>query len=149
MDIIGLPLHPLIVHAAVVLVPIAALAALLMVAMPRLRATYGALTVAVAVAAAISAVAARFTGEWFLDGLGLRGSARVLTHTTWGVWTPWPALLLAIVMPVFLWAAAHRDHPRAPAAFAVSAALTVIAAVASLGLIAVTGHSGAAAVWGP
>ena len=148
MDLFGLPLHPLIVHGAVVLVPVAALGALLMVAVPRLRPRYGWPIAAVATVAAVSALAARVSGEWFLDSLSLRGSARVATHTAWGAVTPWPALLLAIVFPVFLWAASHRDRPRGSVAFWSSAALTTVASIAELALITLTGHSGALAVWG-
>lgn len=148
MDLFGLPLHPLIVHAAVVFVPIAALGGLLMVAVPGLRPRYGWLTAAIAAAAALSALAARFSGEWFLDSLSLRGSARVAAHTSWGALTPWPALLLALALPTLLWAAGHRDRTPGAVAYATSAALTVAAALAGLALITLTGHSGAVAVWG-
>ena len=50
-SIAGLPLHPLIVHAAVVLLPLSALGVLLVVVFPRLRAGY-ALLVALGVRAA-------------------------------------------------------------------------------------------------
>ena len=149
MDILGLPLHPLIVHGAVVLVPLAALGALLLVALPRLRAPYGSLTGVVAASAAASALGARFTGPLLADELGLAGSSRLAGHQAFGLWAPWPALLLAIVLPLFLWAAATRQEGGAPAgAYSVSAALTVASALAGLVLIVLTGHSGATAVWG-
>ena len=63
MEIFGLPLHPLIVHAAVVFVPLAALGGLLVTFFPRLRARYGWLTAAFGLEAAVSALAARLSGS--------------------------------------------------------------------------------------
>lgn len=146
--ILGLPLHPLVVHAAVVLVPLAALAALLLVAVPRLRPGYGWLGVGVAAVAAASAITARFSGEWLMDDLGLRGSRTIATHMAWGLWAPWPALLLAIVLPLFLWAGRRGTASGGRGAVVATGALTVVAAVASLVLIGLTGHAGALAVWG-
>ena len=51
MDVLGLPLHPLVVHAAVVLIPRASLGALAVVVSSRARERFGWLTVAFAVAA--------------------------------------------------------------------------------------------------
>jgi len=41
MDLItGLPVHPLVIHAVVVLVPLAAIGALLVIFIPKFRVTY-------------------------------------------------------------------------------------------------------------
>ncbi|PKQ21842.1 MAG: hypothetical protein CVT65_16395, partial [Actinobacteria bacterium HGW-Actinobacteria-5] len=69
MDVLGLPLHPLVVHAAVVLVPLAALGALVVLAWARARDRYGWLVVAFAVAGAGAAVVARLSGEALAAGL--------------------------------------------------------------------------------
>ncbi len=59
----GLPLHPLIVHATVVIVPLAALAVLLYAFVPRFRAWSGILTPATALAAMVLAPLSTSTGE--------------------------------------------------------------------------------------
>lgn len=148
MEIAGLPLHPLIVHAAVVLVPLAALGAVLLVAIPRFRARYGLLTELFAAAGAASALGARFTGPALADSRGLAASPLVQAHMAWGVWAPWPAVLLALAFPALLWATAHPDASGAAPARTAGAVLTVVGAIAGLALIALTGHSGALAVWG-
>jgi len=148
MEIFGLPLHPLIVHAAVVGVPLAALGAVLLVAIPGFRARYGLLTELVAVAGAASALGARFTGQALADSRGLAASPLVQAHLAWGVWAPWPAVLVAVAFPAFLWTSAHPNALGATGVHGVAAVLTVAGALAGLALIAVTGHSGAIAVWG-
>jgi hypothetical protein len=148
MEIFGLPLHPLIVHAAVVLVPLAALGAVLLVAIPSFRARYGLLTELFAAAGAASALGARFTGPALADARGLAQSPLVQAHMAWGVWAPWPAVLLAVAFPTFLWASTHPDASGATGVRGVAAVLTVAGALVGLALIAFTGHSGAMAVWG-
>ena len=67
----GLPLHPLIVHAVVVFIPLAALGALLVVLSRRLRERYGGLAVLVGVVAAASGFAALLTGPLLAAVAGL------------------------------------------------------------------------------
>ena len=142
MDIFGLPLHPLVVHAAVVLIPLACLGALVVVVSARARERFGWLTVAFAVAAAGAAVTARLSGEAFAQSLG--GIAPLIaTHRQLGELTPWPAVALAILLPAGL-----LLRSRSKPAWVVAAVLSVVAAVAGLVLVGLTGHSGATAVWG-
>lgn len=147
MDILGLPLHPLVVHAAVVLVPLASVGALLLVGVARLRLRYGWVTVALAVAAAASALIARFSGDALAEGLGIGSSPAVQAHRMWGVWAPWPALLMALGLLALVTTSRSMDGPRAVLR-RVAAGVTAVAAVASLVLILLTGHSGATSVWG-
>lgn len=142
MEIGGLPLHPLVVHAAVVLVPLAALGALVVLVSGRARDRFGWLTVAAAIAAAGSAVTARLSGEAFLLATGAGGPA-VDTHRMWGELAPFPAVALAVALPVALLA---RERSRI--GWWVSAAVAAAAALVSLVLVLLTGHSGATAVWG-
>jgi len=142
VDIVGLPLHPLVVHAAVVLVPLAALAALLVLFSGSLRERYGWLTGALAILAAASAIGARLSGELFLTQLGVGGAA-VTTHRMWGQLAPIPAVAMAVLL---IGALLLRN--RTGALWWIVAGLAAAAAVVSLGLILITGHSGATAVWG-
>jgi hypothetical protein len=61
--VFGVPTHPLVVHAVVVLVPLAALAGPAVALVPRLRRRYGLLVGLVAAAAVVSVVVAQETGE--------------------------------------------------------------------------------------
>ena len=142
MFFFGLPLHPLVVHAAVVLIPLASLGVLVVVVSARARERFGWLTAAFAAAAAGAAITARLSGEALAQSLGGIGPL-IASHRQWGGLTSWPAVALAILLPAGL---LIRSHSRA--AWVAAAVLTVLAAVAGLTLVALTGHSGATAVWG-
>jgi uncharacterized membrane protein len=59
----GIPVHPLVVHAAVVLIPLTALGLIVMAIWPRFSARYGWLVVGSGVVAFVSSVAAKESGE--------------------------------------------------------------------------------------
>jgi uncharacterized membrane protein len=139
--IFGLPLHPLVVHAAVVLIPLASLGALIVIISGRARERFGWLTVAFAVAAAGAAITAKFSGEALAASLGIE--TLIATHRQWGELTPWPAVALAIFLPAGL-----LVRSRSKPAWVAAAVLSVLAAVAALILVALTGEAGARAVWG-
>ncbi|MFT4108371.1 DUF2231 domain-containing protein [Propionicimonas sp.] len=141
MEIGGLPLHPLVVHGAVVLVPLSAIGALLVVLWGRARERFGWLAVAFAAAAAGFAVAARLSGQALADELG--AGPLVATHRMWGELVPYPSVALALALP-----AALLLRTRSRAGWWTAASLTVLAAAAGLVLVVVTGDSGARAVWG-
>ena len=142
MDIFGLPLHPLVVHAAVVLLPLAALGALLIVVSKRARTRYGSLVVLVAVAATGAVVGARITGE-ALNG-GLTGTGILATHITYGLLSPWFAGALTLASLLLMLAGRGKSRPF----LLIAAWLTVITALASIAIVLVVGHAGATAVWG-
>jgi uncharacterized membrane protein len=142
MNIFGLPLHPLVVHAAVVLIPLASLGALVVVVSQRARERFGWLTVAFAVAAAGAAIAARLSGEALAQSLG-GIEPLIATHRQYGELTPWPAVALAVLLPAGL-----LIRSRSKPAWVAAAVLTAIAALAGLVLVALTGDAGARAVWG-
>jgi uncharacterized membrane protein len=141
--IFGLPLHPLVVHAAVVLIPLASLGALIVVVSARARERFGWLTVAFAVAAAGAAITAKLSGEALAQSLGGGIASLIATHQQWGELTPWPAAALAITLPAGL-----LIRSRSKPAWVTAAVLSVLAAVAALILVALTGEAGARAVWG-
>ncbi|MBP8918642.1 MAG: hypothetical protein KBG85_02955 [Micropruina sp.] len=142
MDVFGLPLHPLVVHGAVVLVPLAALGALAVVSSAWVRSRYGWLTVLSAAAGAASAVAARLSGPVLAEQLSIGGPA-FDAHQMWGLLAPFPAVALALVLPAAL-LVENRSRP----VWWLLVALTAISAVAALVLVALAGHCGATAVWG-
>lgn len=143
MDLLGLPLHPLVVHAAVVLLPLAALGALLIATSARARKRYGSLVAAGAVVALGAVVGARLTGET-LNGGTAAGTPVMATHITWGLLAPWPAAALVVATLLLVLAGRGGNRPLLMTA----ALFTVVAALASIAVIVVVGHAGATAVWG-
>ena len=142
MTFFGLPLHPLVVHAAVVLLPLAALGALVIAVSARARKAYGWLVVAGAIVAAGSVFGARVTGEGFAGTT--TGTGALGTHMAWGLLAPWPALALAVTSLLLVLTGRGGNRPLQ----ITMTLLTVVAALASLAVIAVVGHSGATSVWG-
>lgn len=69
LEILGLPMHPVAVHAPVVLVPLLVLGALVYAVVPRLRGYVGWAAVLLAVAAPLSTVTAKLSGEAYRDVL--------------------------------------------------------------------------------
>ena len=69
-SVAGLPMHPLIVHGAVVLVPLAALGLMLMAVRPAFSRRFGVLVVIVAGAGAVASVAAKLSGEELAERVG-------------------------------------------------------------------------------
>jgi hypothetical protein len=139
-EILGLPLHPLVVHAVVVLVPLVTLgtvaATLSRTWFERLRVVLAGL----AVGAAVAGVVARASGETLLSRVP--GSPEVADHANVSDALPWLLLPAAVLTLAWAWAGpAHRWY-RALAVAAVAAWL-----VASLWTV-LAGHSGAVSVWG-
>jgi uncharacterized membrane protein len=141
VDVFGLPLHPLVVHAAVVLIPLACLGAILVIVSGRVRDRYGWLTVAFAAAAALASIVAKVSGETFAAHLNI--GSLIATHEFYGGLMPYPSVALALALP-----AALLLRGRSSAGWVVTMVLTLVAAVAGLVLVALTGHAGATAVWG-
>lgn len=142
MTLFGLPLHPLVVHAAVVLLPLAALGAIVISLSARARQRFGWLVFAGALVAGGSVAAARITGEAFAGGT--TGTGALATHITWGLLAPWPATALAVTTLLLMLASTSTSRPLK----ITLGALTIASAVAALAVIVVVGHSGATSVWG-
>ena len=146
----GLPIHVLVVHAAVILVPLAALIGILFVRPAWRMALRWPLVVAAALATVIVYVA-RQSGEVLKESLGdqLTGNAAgkvVERHQEL-------ADLLWIWLLVFLGASvvAALVLPRLTSPLAGGAVAIIVAALAIvvIVLVAYTGHQGSTAVWNP
>ena len=141
MEIAFPPLHPLIVHAAVVLLPLVAIGALVIVASPRGRERYGSLVAVGAIAAAGAVIGARLSGEVLAgttSGIGTLGA-----HMFWGLIAPWPATALALAVSGYLVAGRGTNRTLQ----VTLAVVTVLTALAALAVVVITGHLGATAVW--
>lgn len=135
----GLPLHPLVVHAAVVLIPLAGVLALLMVVVPRFSTRFGPLVAVLAWGAAGGAAVAKQSGEV------LRADVDVSRlHAESGELMPYFALAQAVLITL-LWLADRRGG-RGILGMLV-ALLTVVAVVAAGYWTYRTGDAGARSVW--
>jgi plastocyanin len=150
---LGLPLHPLVVHLAVVLVPLASIAVLLISWREVWRQRYAGAAAALALGAALVAVVAAQSGSELKSDV-LRASAeagvraRFGQHPDYGRATEIAALALATGAAV-VWATTKpRLRSRVPH-LACRATYVAVALPAAVALVAVglAGHSGAALVW--
>ena len=140
--IAGLPLHPLVVHAVVVLLPLMALVTIAVAARPAWRPA--AVWVVVADVLVLGcAFVAKESGEKFQGRLSnLRGGAAVAKqHADQGALLPWFALALLVAAVVVLLAR------RRPVLAVPAVALAVLAGLAAITWTVVVGHSGAVDVW--
>lgn len=146
----GIPLHPLIVHAVVVLVPLAALAVALSAVLPRFRSWSGLMTPLLATLAMVMVPLATGSGEALEEKV--QETALVEKHTEMGEQlTPW-----VIGLAVLAWALWWLGRRAARAGDRSSFGGPVVMVAAALALVAVAGsgvqvfrigHSGAESVW--
>ena len=140
----GLPVHPLIVHLAVVSAPLAAVLLIIWALRPSLRGRIGLVATGTAIIAAGSVVIAKSSGESLLKAQGLSESAPgpAADHVLWA------DLMTLSVLALMVLAALLYVSPRFPGWLsALTRAGAVIAAVAVLGTAVLTGHAGAQLVW--
>lgn len=142
--VMGLPLHPLVVHAAVVLVPMVALAALAMSYWPSFSIRYGKPILILAVVAQVSLFIAKASGEPFEERLG----KNIERHAELGEIAPLTFLPLLVLLFI-RW---RMDRSGATVGSAnirrMVSILLAAAAILALVFIFLTGHSGAESVWG-
>lgn len=140
-DVFGLPLHPLVVHAVVVLLPLSALGLIVCVVFPRLRTRYAGLTVLGLAASTASAFVAAASGSALAEQVGPPA-----THMALGSWLPWVATLTLVLAVV--WYVLQRGKQQLSTLARVFGALAGVVAAAAITLTVLVGHSGATAVWG-
>ena len=157
----GIPVHPLIIHAVVVLLPLAALGAVVIAGRRSWRRSLGIPVLLVALAGGAAVPIAQQTGEQLEHALPR--SPLIEAHAELGG----TLLPYAVVFVVLLSLAVGAEFATgrgpaatgtAPAAFVattvtrsrVAAGLAVLAALAGIGvtyLVVLIGHAGAAAAW--
>jgi len=147
--VFGLPLHVLIVHAVVVLVPLAVLGTIVVAVWPAARRRHGWLIVGVTAAATISVPIATGSGEDLRDRLIPTDLIREHAHL--GDQLLAFVAILFVVSTALVWLT-RRDEPamtsRAPKPLVITlAVLSVLSAVASGVQVARIGDSGARAAW--
>jgi hypothetical protein len=147
--IMGLPLHPLVVHATEVIVPTAALVVTLAALWPRFRRWARFLPVGLATAALVLVPISTDSGEALKERV--KETALVQTHAEMAEGlVPW-VFVLFLVAAVLLWWNWNESEvtaPRAPGWVALVLAVTAVLASAGTVVQAVRiGHSGANATW--
>jgi uncharacterized membrane protein len=145
----GLPIHPLVVHAVVVLLPLAILGTIAIAVRPTWRAKYGVEVVAIAAVATALIPVATSSGESLEQHVGDPGKHAQLGDQL--IWFALPPLVLLVAM-VYLDRRARRTEAVEPqnttSAFRAVAALAVVAALAAGVQVYRVGDSGARAAWG-
>ena len=150
----GLPVHPLVVHVVVVLLPLACVGSVAIAVRPTWRRRYGVLVVACAAAATVLLPVATSSGEELQNRVGGAGE-----HAEMGETLIWFAIPLLVLSAGVVWL--DRRHRAAAADAATSssapdrtgllrtlAALAVVAALAASVQTYRVGDSGARAAWG-
>ncbi|WP_066372474.1 DUF2231 domain-containing protein [Herbidospora mongoliensis] len=145
-SVFGLPLHPLVVHAAVVFTPLLAAVAIAYAVLARFRSRLDWALVLLALAAPVSVFVARMSGEALKESrYGGQAPAPVAEHESFALPLLLTTLVLAIVALALVWAVNKTQN---------KALTTVLSVLAVIGALAVTfyvvraGHTGATAVWG-
>ncbi|MFM8843183.1 MAG: DUF2231 domain-containing protein, partial [Actinomycetota bacterium] len=139
-----LPLHPLVVHSAVVLVPLVAFAALAMSYWPSFSRKYGGPVLILAVIAQLSLFVAKASGEPFQQRL----NKEIERHADLGEIAPFTFLpLLALLFIRWRMDKSGASVGSAQVRRLVSV-LLALSALLALVYIYLTGHSGAESVWG-
>ncbi|WP_250003291.1 DUF2231 domain-containing protein [Actinoplanes sp. M2I2] len=150
----GLPVHALVLHAAVVFVPLLVLAAVVYALVPRWRPRMGWALGILAIAAPASTFVAMASGNELYNRLvsqGLSGPGKEILddHMGFGSRTFWFTLALGVASLVMLALTWKRGSTRLPMAGEVGGAVALIALAAVSGYyVFQTGDSGATAVWG-
>lgn len=156
MDIAGLPLHPLVVHAAVVFIPLSALATCAFAMVPRWRWLTRWPAALLALIGVVVAWAARLSGTALLDARP-ELAPLVESHQQRGsllalVMIPYAALVLLAAWSLAgesgLASGRGAQRSRIPALDRVLPLVVVLGSVAVLVLAVLAGDSGSRAVWG-
>lgn len=136
----GLPLHPLVVHVVVVLLPLSALGAIVIAFVPRWSVRFGVLVWIGSLVSVGAALVAEESGEALAARVGLPA-----VHAELGEQVKYFAAAL-FVTALVLWFLDRRTAPRT-LLMKIIAGVVVIAAVAAVWATFRAGDSGAQAVW--
>jgi uncharacterized membrane protein len=134
----GLPVHALVVHFAVVILPISATALIALIYVPKIKNKYAFITTIGVVLGSAAALVAKQSGEALAEKIG-----NPAKHADWGSLLTYAAFLLLVLTLVWY----RSSKGRASRTVTPLGHVTVLAAIAVLGLTFLTGHTGAQAVW--
>ncbi len=142
--IFGLPVHPLIVHATVVIVPAAALSVLLAAVWPRFRARAGVVVPILALAAVILTPLSTSSGE---ELQGMVGDTHLVQeHAELAGMLIWWVIPLLVGGAAIWWFHRRGGAPNRGLMLA-AGVISVVAALGTTVQVVLIGHSGANAAW--
>ena len=139
----GLPLHPLVVHLVVVVLPLAALLFIFVVLVKKWRRPFDLIALAGLAIGAVGSVLAKESGEALS---GLVGQPQ--QHADWGSILVYLAAVLLVVAAI--WVGLTRFHAAEGRSLltTLAAIVGVLLAMATIVMTVLVGHTGAEAVWG-
>lgn len=144
----GLPVHALVVHGAVVLLPLAALGTIAIAVRPAWRLRYGALVALVAAAGTATVPVAVKSGEALSERVGDPGRHEDLGRTV--LFFALPVLVLSVALWLLERQRARSDGGTGGPPPMVARAVAVVAVLASVALtvqVVRTGDAGSRVVW--
>jgi uncharacterized membrane protein len=137
-SIAGLPVHPLIVHFAVVILPLATTALIALIYMPKLKHQYSFITTIAIVLGSAAVLVAKQTGEALAERMGTP-----VEHADYASLLTGAAFIFMVLTLIWYRSSkGRRSRVVTPLGHT-----TVLAGIAVLGLTFLTGHTGAQAVW--
>lgn len=144
--VLGLPVHALVVHAVVVLVPLAAAGVAAIALVPRWRERFGTLVLLVTTAGLVTVPVATNSGSELQDRIDAGGVVKeqIERHADLGNLVIWPVLALWVLAVALVVLTRRGRTDRVVTAVAV---LALIASVAAAGAVVRVGHLGSTAVW--
>jgi hypothetical protein len=142
----GLPVHILVVHAVVVLVPLGALGVVAIAIVPRWRQRFGVAVLAILTAGLVAVPVATRSGQHLFDRVNATGTVlkQIRHHEDLGKLVIYPTIALWVLCAALV-LLDRRGRSGAP--MKVVAVLAVLAAGAATAQVAMTGEAGSTAVW--
>ena len=169
--ILGIPAHPLLIHAAVIFIPLLIVGAIVYAAWPPFHGRIGWAVLALAIVAPFSALFAKLSGQDLRNRLiarhevSVKGLAQITQHNSYGNHTFWWTIGLGVATLLVLgyyWrlsqaapapagdatATSTAGAAAAPAAFRIGATVVTLVLGAIVGYYVLkTGDTGAHIVW--
>jgi hypothetical protein len=151
----GIPAHPLLIHAAVVFIPLLIVGAIVFAIWPQARGRIGWAVAALAIIGPISALFARLSGlnlRQHLINKGFSGPiiTKINQHMSYGTNTLWWTIALGVVTLVlvgYLWRAAPAAGTESIPVRAAGVVVTVALGAVTGYYVFKTGDTGAHIVW--
>lgn len=137
-SIVGLPVHPLVVHFAVVILPLSTIALIAIIYTPRIKVKYSFIAAAGIVLGSAAVLVAKQSGEALAEKIGTP-----VVHADYGSLLTIAAFVFMVLTIIWYQSAKGRKSRTAT----LLSHITALAGVAVLILTFLTGHSGAEAVW--
>jgi hypothetical protein len=144
--ILGLPVHALVIHVVVVLVPLGALGVVAMAVVPPWRQRFGFAVLAILTAGLVAVPVATRSGHKLDERLKAGGvvAKQIKHHADMGKLVIYPTVALWILAAALV-LLDRRGRTGTP--MVVVAVLAVLAAGAAAAQVTITGHLGSTAVW--